>query len=127
MYVCVCVCKVRRTKWAETVVPTQRVCCLLVLSVLDSVTSTPQWIRQPKPRGFALFSRRTLYDFSAISLIAAVRGLAGVRCLGNGVSHNGPGLVDTMLGKDEMGDPQTGQCKREEQHNLHLDQAMQRR
>jgi hypothetical protein len=24
------------------------VCCLLVL---DSVTSTPQWIRQPKPRG----------------------------------------------------------------------------
>ena len=26
----------------------QRVCCLLVL---DSVTSTPQWIRQPKPRG----------------------------------------------------------------------------
>jgi hypothetical protein len=26
----------------------ERVCCLLVL---DSVTSTPQWIRQPKPRG----------------------------------------------------------------------------
>jgi hypothetical protein len=26
-----------------------RVCCLLVL---DSVTSTPQWIRQPKPRDF---------------------------------------------------------------------------
>jgi len=25
----------------------ERVCCLLVL---DSVTSTPQWIRQPKPR-----------------------------------------------------------------------------
>ena len=25
----------------------RRVCCLLVL---DSVTSTPQWIRQPKPR-----------------------------------------------------------------------------
>ena len=24
------------------------VCCLLVL---DSVTSTPQWIRQPEPRG----------------------------------------------------------------------------
>jgi hypothetical protein len=26
----------------------ERVCCLLVL---NSVTSTPQWIRQPKPRG----------------------------------------------------------------------------
>jgi hypothetical protein len=26
---------------------TERVCCLLVL---DSVTSTPQWLRQPKPR-----------------------------------------------------------------------------
>jgi hypothetical protein len=28
-----------------------RVCCLLVL---DSVTSTPQWIRQPKPRDVAI-------------------------------------------------------------------------
>ena len=28
-----------------------KVCCLLALLVLDSVTSTPQWIRQPKPRG----------------------------------------------------------------------------
>jgi hypothetical protein len=27
---------------------TERVCCLLVL---DSVTSTPQWIRQPEARG----------------------------------------------------------------------------
>jgi hypothetical protein len=27
---------------------TESVCCLLVL---DTVTSTPQWIRQPKPRG----------------------------------------------------------------------------
>jgi hypothetical protein len=26
----------------------ESVCCLLVL---DSVTSTPQWIRQPRPRG----------------------------------------------------------------------------
>jgi hypothetical protein len=26
----------------------ERVCCLLVL---DSAASTPQWIRQPKPRG----------------------------------------------------------------------------
>ena len=29
-----------------TIGATQRVCCFLVL---DSVTSTPQWIRQPKP------------------------------------------------------------------------------
>jgi hypothetical protein len=28
--------------------PRERVCCLLAL---NSVTSTPQWIRQPKPRG----------------------------------------------------------------------------
>jgi hypothetical protein len=29
----------------------ERVCCLLVL---NSVTSTPQWIRQPRPRGLTL-------------------------------------------------------------------------
>ena len=33
---------------AQAPVQAERVCCLLVL---DSITSTPQWIRQPKPRG----------------------------------------------------------------------------
>ena len=37
--------QVESTVWAAT---GERVCCLLVL---DTVTSTPQWIRQPKPRG----------------------------------------------------------------------------
>ena len=37
---------------AETGIP-EKVCCLLVL---DSVTSTPQWIRQPKPRDVLLES-----------------------------------------------------------------------
>jgi hypothetical protein len=32
---------------AMTKIQRESVCCLLVL---DSVTSTPQWIRQPKPR-----------------------------------------------------------------------------
>ena len=35
----------------------ESVCCLLVL---NSVTSTPQWIRQPMARGFTLFSQRLL-------------------------------------------------------------------
>jgi hypothetical protein len=33
-------------------------CCLLVL---DSVTSNPQWIRQPKPRGYLQEGHKRLF------------------------------------------------------------------
>jgi hypothetical protein len=44
--VCVCVCVCVCVPSSHTI-SRESVCCLLVL---DSVTSTPQWIRQPKPR-----------------------------------------------------------------------------
>ena len=50
-------------------------CCLLVL---DSVTSTPQWIRQPKPRGGVHF----------ISSGRVIRG------------HGGGGVNDVDAGRD---------------------------
>jgi hypothetical protein len=44
---CVCLCKLCIYMGFHQHRPTERVCCLLVL---NTVTSTPQWIRQPKPR-----------------------------------------------------------------------------
>jgi hypothetical protein len=44
----------------------ERVCCLLVL---NSVTSTPQWIRQPKPRVCVIFLRDIYFGFVFIFIL----------------------------------------------------------